>query len=176
MLVAGTSARAAVGRVTRTAGPASQTLKLAISGFGNTRVKVGYFPEAKYPDGTPVAYVATIQEFGHAPSGIPPRPTMRPTVEAQRTAWVRHAEAGARAVARGAIAPAQVLDSLGLLAAGDLRQTIANLQSPPLKQSTIDARRRTYADTGTTGNLAKPLVATALMVNSVSHEVEGGDG
>ena len=37
----------------------------------NKRVKVGFFSTAKYQDGTPVANVAAIQEFG-APRGWHP--------------------------------------------------------------------------------------------------------
>lgn len=33
-------------------------------GFANREAKIGWFPGARYEDGTPVAYVAAIQEFG----------------------------------------------------------------------------------------------------------------
>jgi len=39
-------------------------LNAAIKGFDNLKLKVGWFETNKYPDGTPVAYVASIQEFG----------------------------------------------------------------------------------------------------------------
>lgn len=43
-------------------------------GFANRVAKVGWFPSAKYEDGTPVAYVAAIQEYGgtfNHPGGTP---------------------------------------------------------------------------------------------------------
>ena len=40
-----------------------ETLKLAL-GIDTLQVKVGWFEGAKYPDGTSVAYIATIHEFG----------------------------------------------------------------------------------------------------------------
>jgi hypothetical protein len=44
-------------------------------------LQVGFMENADpYPDGTPVALVAAVQEFGSPSNGIPPRPFMRPAV------------------------------------------------------------------------------------------------
>lgn len=134
--------------------------------------KVGYFETSKYPDGTPVAAVASVHEFGSPSKGIPARPTMRPTIAEQRPTWARHLAQGAQAVVEGRFTAEQVMDSVGALAAGDVRKSIAALQSPPLKPETIKARQRRYADKKTVGSLGKPLVDTAIMVNSVTHVVE----
>lgn len=45
-------------------------------------VRVGIFPDAVYPDGTPVAQAAHFAEYGTATE--PPRPFMRQTVEWER--------------------------------------------------------------------------------------------
>jgi hypothetical protein len=50
------------------------------------RVDVGFFPEAKYPDGTQVAEVAIKNEYGDL--NIPPRPFMQPTFNEQKSKWL----------------------------------------------------------------------------------------
>lgn len=44
--------------------------------LGKHRVTAGFYKEAKYPDGTPVATVAAANNFGTVENGgfIPPRP------------------------------------------------------------------------------------------------------
>lgn len=134
--------------------------------------KVGFFESAKYPDGTPVAYVASVQEFGYAEGGIPPRSFMRTTAAEQGKNWTDAFGKGAKAIARGTFTAHQVMDAVGQLAAGDIRKKISEITSPPLKDATIKARQRRYADKKTVGKLAKPLVDTAVMVNSVTNIVE----
>lgn len=135
--------------------------------------KVGFFEAAKYPDGTPVAYVASIQEFGSSAQNIPPRPFMRPAVAANSDKWAKAFGKGANAILKGRFTAAQVMASVCEDAAGEVRKAIAAVNNPPLAESTVAARRRGYADKKTTGSLTKPLVATGLMVASVSYEVTG---
>lgn len=153
----------------------TQRLRLHLDALANMTGKVGFFESAKYADGTPVAYVATIQEFGDGQ--IPPRPFMRPTIAERSNEWTRQFGGGAASVARGEVSPSQVMDAVCAMAAGDVRKTISQVSEPPLADSTVAARKRRYADKGTTGNLTKPLVDTAIMVNSVTHMVTtGGEG
>jgi hypothetical protein len=158
-------------KVQRKAGPGAQQLRVMLDGLANKVARVGFFPSSKYEDGTSVAYVAAIQEFGAPSQGIPPRPFMRPTADAQRGAWQATARQGAQAVAKGSATGVQVLDAIGQLAAGDIRKAISNVASPPLKQSTIDARLRQRADKVTLGKLNKPLVDTGTLLNAVTSEV-----
>lgn len=160
-----------MGRVVRNRQGLEQ-LRVAVQGLGNTTGKVGWFETAKYPDGTPVAYVASIHEFGYAAGSIPPRPSMRPTIAAQSKEWALSFGKGATAAAKGNYTAAQVMDAVGLMAAGDVAKTISKITQPPLKPATVAARRRRYADQNTTGNLTKPLVDTALMVTSITHLTE----
>ncbi len=158
-------------KFTRTKGVGAENLKFLLNGISNKVAKVGFFPSAIYEDGTHVAYVATIQEYGVAQKGIPPRPFMRPTIEKQQMTWRAIADQGARSMLAGKATGEQVLEAIGLKAAGDIRRTISQIQSPALKPSTIAARLRGYADKKTTGNLTKPLVHTGTLINSVSSEV-----
>ncbi|MCX2562155.1 hypothetical protein OQ252_12215 [Acetobacter farinalis] len=59
-------------------------------------VKAGFFRQATEEDGTPVAAIAAVQEFGAVVRGqgahavvIPPRPFLRQSLAENRTAWVR---------------------------------------------------------------------------------------
>ncbi|MDL2105264.1 hypothetical protein QQJ69_19235, partial [Proteus mirabilis] len=54
-------------------------LKAVYYELARKRLSVGFFEHSKYPDGTPIAYVASIQELGYPAGGIPPRPFLRPT-------------------------------------------------------------------------------------------------
>lgn len=134
--------------------------------------RVGFFDTAKYPNGMPVAAVAAVHEFGYSPGGIPARPFFRPTIAEQSPEWTRQFGRAAKAIANGKITAANALEQLGALAAGDVRKTIAGITSPPLKESTIAARRRRYAKPG--GKLDKPLVDTGILFGSVTHLVTKG--
>lgn len=121
--------------------PGRKDLLVALKGLEGVRGKTGYFETAKYEDGTPVAYVATVQEFGF--KSIPPRPTMRPTAaEKGKTggAWATLFGKGAKAVLDGNATPIQVMESLALVAAGDVSKAIAALTDPPLSPLTLLAR------------------------------------
>ena len=167
----------------KSSGVSLLTMANTISGFGNTVAKAGWFETNKYPDGTSVAYVASIQEYGAhftrfgEKAGdysvvIPPRPFMRPTVIRETAHWSELIAKGVAACLNGRSTPESVLDKVAARAAGDIAKSISLVQTPPLKQSTIDARRRALTDKKTVGLLTKPLVDTGLMLDSVTHVVE----
>jgi hypothetical protein len=147
-------------------------LNLALDQLAGKQSKAGWFETAKYEDGTPIAYVAAIQEFGAPEQGIPPRPFMRPAIEHNRQKWGKTAGQGAKAILRGLASAEQVMGALAAMAAGSIQQEIVAVASPPLKKATIAARRRRLSDKHTTGNLTKPLVDSGLMLASVTHVVE----
>lgn len=140
---------------------ASITIDAALEGLDGLVGKTGYFENAIYPDGTPVAYVATIQEFGHPEGGIPARPTMRPTAEAMRGEWSALLARGARAALNGQISPRDVLEAVALRAAGDVGKSIQALTSPALHPDTVKAK-----------GFAKPLIDSGQMFQSVTGVVE----
>lgn len=146
--------------VRRVAGPGAR-ITTALRELDDFVGKTGWFETARYEDGTPVAYVASIQEFGSPEQGIPPRPTMRPTAAAKEREWAELMASGARAVLRGDREPAQVLELVALRAAGDVQEAIRAVVSPPLKPSTI-ARK----------GFAKPLVDTGQMLQAVTGVAE----
>jgi hypothetical protein len=159
-------------KVKRTPGPGAERLRLLLDTVSDKVGKVGFFETSKYEDGTPVAYVAVIQEFGAPEKGIPPRPFMRTTVEAREGDWQAIARQGAEAMLAGKATGDQVLEAIGMKAAGDIRRTISQISTPALAQSTVDARRRGKADKQTVGALTKPLVDTGTLINAVQSVVE----
>lgn len=142
-------------------GPASTSRAVAVlGGLEGLEGKVGWFESAHYPDGTPVAYVATIHEHGAGP--IPARPFMRPAVAQYGPAWMKTMADGARAALNGSVSPEAVLEAVTLRAAGDVGKAIQAVTSPALKPMTI-ARK----------GFAKPLIDTGQMFQSVTGKVEG---
>lgn len=147
-------------------------LNIALDQLAGKQAKAGWFESDKYEDGTPVAYVASIHEFGSPEQGIPPRPTMRPAIDHNRTAWAKLAGKGANAVLNGKKDIRTVLGSIAALAAGNIKEEIVALTAPPLKPETIAARLRKKSNKKTIGKLDKPLVDTGLMLSTVTSVVE----
>lgn len=149
----------------------------------NLDLKVGWFSTNWYPaiaskkpggkgkPAVPVAYIATIHEHGHLESGIPARPFMQPTIDREETNWRDFLAVEIPRVLAGATTLEDVLEALGLNVAGEIAQSIRNVDAPPLKPATIAAKRRKMADQNTVGNLSKPLVETGIMLDTVSHTV-----
>lgn len=146
--------------VRRVRGPASASRAVAVlNGLDGIEGKVGWFESARYKDGTPVAYVATIHEHGAGP--IPARPFMRPAVAEHGPAWMQTMAEGARAALAGSVSPEAVLEAVTLRAAGDVGKAIKAVTSPALKPMTIKRK-----------GFAKPLVDTGQMLQSVTGKVE----
>lgn len=178
--------------VRRTNPKAFEALESRLKELAGVETKVGWFPSATYSDGTKVAYVAAIQEFGAGP--IPPRPFMRPTVIAEKQHWADHAAKGARAVLKGSATAFGVMDALGELAQEDVKETINQITSPPLSPITLELRAMKHKDanlrvTGTlVGQVAakvkqpgyqlaggtpdKPLVDTKTLITTLTHTTE----
>lgn len=144
--------------ITRT-GPGVDKLLVAIEGFDGLEGKTGWFESAHYPGGTPVAYVATIHEFGT--SRIPARPFMRPAVADHGQQWLDQLAEGARASLNGGPSPAQVLEFVALGAADNVADKIQAVMSPPLSPATIKRK-----------GFSKPLVESGQMIQSVTGKVE----
>lgn len=171
-------------------------LRVALKGLDGVKGKTGYFETSKYTDtdSTPVAYIATIQEFGHAGRGIPARPTMRPAVAKNKKEWSDLFAEGAKSVLAGDATGRQIMGMLAKRAAGDVAKEISELTVPTLSPLTLMARlyrsdmKSKVSGGKTLGALAKgldagpvnfrglvstkPLVDTGLMIASVTEVVE----
>ena len=150
-------------------------------------MQVGWFPQAKYKENVPVAMVACTHEFGNAP--IPARPFMRPTAKERAKEWTKIFKASMK---QGDIKYA--LNRLGFAVEGDIRKTISEVWEPQLKKATIYARLRKHGwfnrelsekkrknqhakldkIVGTQAGIAKPLIDTGYLIESITHEVKYG--
>ena len=147
------------GRAVAVKGIGSIKVKLkniAKSYESNKQVRAGFLEGATYPDGTPVALVAAVHEFGAPAKGIPVRPFMRTAIAQNKGKW---ADQLSRAIVESGTAEA-ALGMVGESIKDDLRSSIRDGDWAPNKPRTV-ARK----------GFAKPLIDTAHMINSVAHEV-----
>lgn len=121
-------------------------------------VDIGFQSDAAYPDGTPVALVAAIQEFGAPRAGIPPRPFFRGMIADKSPEWP--GALGKLLVANDYDA-AKALGQAGDAIKGQLEEAIEVYVGPPLKPATI---ARKGSD--------KALVETGLLLKSVTRVVK----
>jgi len=167
----------------------AQLDKIAAAATKASTLRVGFLENAAYPDGTKVAMVAAIQEFGAPRVGIPPRPFFRNMIRKKSPEWPK-------AIAN--LLKANDYDArLTLMQAGDairgqLQQSIVDTFAPSLSPVTLmlrkmkwktpglvvtgatvaEARKRVAAGESTSGVSTKPLVETGHLLNSVSFEVK----
>ncbi|NML93801.1 hypothetical protein [Novosphingobium olei] len=147
-----------------------------------TETRVGFLENATYPDGTPVAMVAALNNFGAPEAGIPARPFFTNMVREKSSTWGESFAAVLRAN-EGDTGKAMPLMGAGI--AGQLREAIVQGAGPanspvtdllfqrfPMGGQTFDdvqqARRDVRA--GVTAPAKKPLSWTGHMLASVDHE------
>lgn len=120
-------------------------------------LRAGFLERATYPNGTPVAMVAAVQNFGAPSRGIPPRPFFSNTVAAGRRKWGPQLSAALKAADFDA---KKALGVMGEVIEGEIKNSIVNGSYVPLKPSTV--RRKGFD---------KPLIDTSNMLNSVDYEI-----
>ncbi|MCK9466090.1 MAG: hypothetical protein M0Q29_09400 [Thiopseudomonas sp.] len=147
----------------------SKALEKLADQIKKAKLEVGFFESAKYPDGTPVAYVAAIQEFGNPAGNNPSRPFFRNAIS-QNDGWKPLATKAMSAVVGGSMELNQALNQMGLKMAADVKDSITDGSYEALKQSTLDARQSRKR---TEGVASKPLIDTAQMLQSVTYAVNG---
>lgn len=131
------------------------------SQLDSKQLKVGFIDGATYPDGTPVAMVAAINEYGRPENNQPPRTFFRNAIAEHESEWT---DAIARGI-RAGYPVDQVLEVVGAQIQGDVQESIAQIITPPLAASTIAARKSKG------NNSTKPLVDTKVMIGDVNYEV-----
>ena len=159
-------------KVIRKVSPDGARLKEALTKLDSHNAQVGWFSSARYEDGTPVALVAAANEFGSPKNNVPARPFMRNAVDQNETKWAAIAESGAKNVILGNGSISDTMETIGLVAVGDIKKAIADLHSPPLAASTVRARERKKAAGQPVGNTTKPLIESQTMISTVTHVVE----
>jgi hypothetical protein len=124
----------------------------------SSTLSVGFMSDATYPDGTSVALVATVNEFGAPSRGQPPRPFFRNMIAAKSEEWP---DAIADLLVKNDYDADRTLGQTGEGIKGQLQQSIADFSEVPLKPETV---ARKGSD--------KQLVETGTMLNSVTYSVE----
>lgn len=137
-----------------------------LSAAKNKVAKVGIIEHQHYDDNTPVAYIASIHEYGSPSNNIPPRPFMRPTISEKKSEW---AKIGKQILQNGGGVDS-MLEMVGLRASADIVESISKIDSPPLQEATIKARNRKYKSKSPKSS-TKPLVDTKRLISSISHIV-----
>lgn len=161
--------------------------------FAGKEAKIGWGEGKAYPDGTPVAYVAAIQNFGAPDKSIPPRPFLKPTIEENKDRWGSVGKKLVQQVSTGNLDALDALEGIGAVAEMDLRATIAQITEPELSPITVLLRKWRKAGRTITGKTVgeaahaiaegvdpgsdnKPLNDTGYLLASVTHGVGSADG
>lgn len=111
------------------------------AGYEHRVARAGWFPGAVYGDGTNIAYVAAIQEYGAPEVGIPARPFMRPAIAEHKAEWVKSLTEGVRASIQGSGSAESVLFAIGEQAASDIRAAIEEGSHQALSPVTVLLRK-----------------------------------
>jgi hypothetical protein len=127
-------------------------------------VQVGFLPDAVYDNGTFVATIAAIQEFGAPKAGIPPRPFFRAMINDHSGEWPGAVKDQLKETDYDA---AKTLTHVGAGIAGQLQQSIADTSSPPLSQTTLMLRKMKADD--------PDLVVTGKTVGEAAAKVAAGE-
>lgn len=139
---------------------AATLARLAASLKQGATLRVGFLEGATYPNGTSVALVGAVQNFGAPKRGIPARPFFSGMVKSKSGGWGAAVAANLRATNYDVpVAMARVGEGIK----GQLQQSIRDLWAPPLAPATVKRK-----------GFDKPLIDTGHMINSVAYAVDKG--
>ena len=154
--------------VKRTGGKKLQRLLREAGKGGVSGVKVGFFSDAKYQDGTPVAAVAAWNEFGT--KNITERPFFRNALAEMEDGIANIIKAGIDP--KKMVVDEQLADRVGLYAAAQVQESITALRDPPNAPETIARKRKKLHGKKGVGGGENPLIDTGFMHDSVTWQVE----
>lgn len=146
-----------------------------INAIKQIHARVGFIDGATYPDGTKVAYVAYLNEFGD--SNNPRRPFLAKTFKENNKRWIKGI---AVTMKRGGLTKAaakKAFEAAALVAVGDVKETIKqwNPNDPcPNSPATIKAKaERARKSKGLEAiNPNTVLIDTGVMIRAVDYEVK----
>lgn len=150
-------------------------------------LRVGVLSGATYPDGTSVAMIAALQNFGTGK--IPPRPFFSNMVADKGPSWP---SAIATLLKRNDYDAELTLNQMGHVIVGQLQESVIATDSPPLSPITVmlrgmkannpslvvtgktvgEAAARVEAGKTNYGASDKPLVDTGVLLRSFDYEVD----
>lgn len=138
-----------------------------------TIVTVGVHGDEQGDDGTSMALIASVHEFGSARANVPARSFIRSTFDDKRSTY----EGMLRRVAAVVMAGAPLRQGLALVGArvqADIQNRIRAGISPALAPSTIDRRLRRNGGRPQNDRFSgfTPLIDTGRLINSIRYVVE----
>lgn len=155
---------------------------------GTHAVRVGVPSGAAEADGTPLAMIAAVHEYGSPSRGIPERPFLRTAIQENAKKYVALNRINLVKVVRGELTVELALGQLGAMATGDVQAKIRDGDFKPLDPKTIAARRRARSDGysaslqrnvskkeaagNPAGPIDSPLIDSGQLRQSISWEIE----
>lgn len=131
---------------------------------GDMRVLAGVPKGAgTYEDGLTLATIAAVNNFGSADGKIPARPVLGPAIEKGAPQYQRLAEVMIPKVLTGEMTMRILLEQMGQLAEGHIKQEITDLKDPPNAPSTIAAK-----------GSDNPLIDTGAFRQSIRYVIDDG--
>lgn len=129
---------------------------------GQARVLVGV-PEGagSYEDGLTIATIAAVNNFGSADGKIPAREFLQPAINKGAPQYRRLAEIMIPKVLAGSMTMNTLMEQMGNLAEGHVKQEITDLDTPPNAQSTIDRK-----------GSSSPLIDTGALRQSIRYVID----
>lgn len=139
---------------------------------GATRVLVGVPKGAgSYEDGLTIATIAAVNNFGSADGVIPARPFLQPAIEEGAPQYQRLAEIMIPKVLSGEMAMRMLLEQMGNLAEGHVKQKITDGPFVENADSTKKAKGSDKPLQGKTGNLRQSI---RYVIDDGSEPIEEG--
>lgn len=126
-------------------------------------LRVGFLEGATYPDGTPVAYIAAIEEYGDPSHSIPSRPFFRQMIAENKPGWGVRMAASLKASSYDANA---ALSMMGYVMREQLQASIIKTTEPALSPITVMLRGMRSNDSD--------LVVTGSTVGEAARRVDEG--
>jgi len=126
-------------------------------------LRAGFLATAKYPDGTSVAEVAAIQNFGAPAAGIPARPFFTEAVKRGSGEWAGKL---AKLLVMTDYDAERALQMMGPVLAFDIQKSITETNAPPLSEITLQLRKMRQEN--------PDLVVTGATVGEAAQRVKDG--
>lgn len=102
-------------------------------------VRAGFSESSKYPDGTPIAMAAAVNNFGAPAKGIPPRPFFTTAVNAGKPVWGKML---GRLLKADGYDTRKALETMGGVMAGGIAEALVATTGPELSPVTLLLRQR----------------------------------
>ncbi|MNN26785.1 hypothetical protein D3C81_1403030 [compost metagenome] len=147
----------------------TQKVKFALKGLEERMQKDGLVlvgvPKGAgaYEDGLTIATIAAVNNFGTADGTIPPRPFLAPAIEKGSPQYRRLAELMLPKVMTGEMDMRTLLEQMGQLAEGHVKQEITDLRTPPNAPSTIAGK-----------GSDNPLIDTGALRQAIHYVIDDG--